>query len=447
MSDRSPSSRPAPSRELDAVATGLLRAIASTPRGWTLLWAAAPTALLDLPLARAPRSRRASLGDAARTSLAGLGRGRGSTLVMVDDVLFAYEGANPGATLRPVIDRFAEARAARPVEHSTRPSLTAIARGMGELRHAEGAARRELPDGLPEALTRALHAAVRARARAVRTLDTLRPRLVVLASQHSTSSRSLIRAARDRSIATAYLPHAPVGDTYQYRDLPTEFAGVRGVREVDFYRSLGTIRDPSVVGNPQGVVHRPPHLDPSGPVIYAPRPQTPEQVRAQVREVEAAAPQVVVSPHPRMRGRSRYDGLWPDHWTVHDGWTIDLLREGFPCLIQRSSGVAWEALAHGVPVIELATDSAAPPAYVVIQEPYVRWCGDAGDLPAAVADARAAAGDEAARERLTAWAAEWCAATGDEAVRRAATWVESCATAPRPDEPLLDHWAPGQAAA
>jgi hypothetical protein len=447
MRDLSPSSRPAPNRELDAVAAGLQRAIASAPRGWTLLWAAAPTALLDLHNAPAPRSRRASLADGAKTTLAGFGRGRGATLVMVDDVLFAYEGANPGATLRPVIDRFAQARAVRPVDHVARPSLAEIAQGIAALRHAEGAARRELRGSLPEALTRALHAAVRARARAVRTLDALRPRLLVLASQHSTSSRSLIRAARDRSIATAYLPHAPVGETYQYRDLPTEFAGVRGVREVEFYRSLGAVRDAAVVGNPQGIVRRPEHLDPSGPVIYAPRPQAPEQVRAQVRAVDAAAPEVVVSPHPRMRGKARYDGLWPDHWAVHDGWTIDLLQEGYPCLIQRSSGVAWEALAHGVPVIELATDSSAPSTYLVSQEPYVRWCGDADDLPAAVAGARAAAGDATARERLTSWAAEWCAATGDAAVRRAAEWVESCATAPRPDEPLLDRWAPDQEAA
>src|SRR4029079_4497166 len=100
-----------------------------------------------------------------------------------------------------------------------------------------------------------------------------------------------------------------------------DFAGLRGPREVDFYRALGAAGDLAVVGNPQGSVAPPARLDPSAAVIFAPRPQPPEQVRAQIADVAAAAPEVVVSPHPRMRGKARYDDLWPAHWTVHDGWT------------------------------------------------------------------------------------------------------------------------------
>lgn len=445
MSDVRPSSPLAPSHELDDVAAAIRRAIAREGVGWTLLWAAAPTALLDLPHAPAPgRGGWLGVHDASRTMLAGLRRGRGATLTTVGDVLFVHEGANPAATLGPVIDGLAAARGVRPVAHSVRPPLARLAQGLRARREAERAAARELHAAVPGSLTRALQAAVRAQARAEATLDTVRPRLVVLASQHSTSSRSLIRAARNRSIPTAYLPHAPVADTYQYRDLPTDFAGLRGDREVDFYRSLGATRDAAVVGNPQGSVLPPARLEPSGPVVFAPRPQSPEQVRAQVIDVAAAAPEVVVSPHPRMRGKARYEGLWPAHWAVHEGWTVELFREGPPCVIQRSSGVAWEAMAHGVPVIELATDSADPPAYLVIREPFARVCRSGADLRTAVVDARRAAGDPAARERLMSWAGEWCAATGEEAVTRAAAWVESCALAPRPGGPLLDHWAPGR---
>jgi hypothetical protein len=100
-----------------------------------------------------------------------------------------------------------------------------------------------------------------------------------------------------------------------------------------------------------------------------------------------------------------------------------------------------------VPVIELAMDSDEPPAYLVIREPFARVCRSGAELPPAVAAARAAAADPAARDRLTGWATEWCAATGADAVARAATWVEACAAAPRPAAPLLDHWAPARAAA
>ena len=434
--------------ELDEVADALLRAIAPAGEGWTLLWAAAPTALLDHASAGTPRDGAGPAHtEATKTLLASVGRGRGSTLTMVGDVLFAYEGANPAATLEPVIDAVARGRGSAPAVRTVRPPVVDLARGLQARRRATQAAAKELPAGLPESLTRALQAAVRATTRATAALDALRPRLVVLASQHSTSSRSFIHAARQRAIPTAYLPHAPVADTYQYRDLPTDFAGLRGPREVDFYRALGAAGDLAVVGNPQGDVVPPARLDPAAAVIFAPRPQSPEQLRAQIAEVAAAAPEVVVSPHPRMRGKARYDDLWPAHWAVHDGWTADLLRRDHPCVIQRSSGVAWEAMAHGVPVIELATDSDAPPAYLVIREPYARLCRAGAELGPAVAASRTDAGDPMARQRLTMWAAEWCSATGRDAVEQAAAWVEDCAAAPGPAGPLLDHWAPTRAAA
>jgi hypothetical protein len=98
-------------------------------------------------------------------------------------------------------------------------------------------------------------------------------------------------------------------------------------------------------------------------------------------------------------------------------------------------------------VIELATDSDDPPAYLVIREPYARLCGSGAELGPAVAASLVDAGDPVARQRLTTWAAEWCTATGEDAVRRAAAWIEDCAAAPGPAGPLLDHWAPARAAA
>ena len=429
---------------LDEVADALLHTIASEGLGSGLLWSAAPTALLDHARGSAlPPGRGGGRGarPTITTLLAALATARGSCLTTVGNVLFAYEGANPKATLTPVIDATARARGVAPVAHSVRPPLSLLTAGTRNLRHERAALRQALPAGVPEAVERALQAAVRAHARAAAALDSIAPNLVVLASQHSTSSRALIQAARVRQIPTAYLPHAPAANTYQYRDLPTDFAGLRGAREVDFYRSLGARGALAVVGNPQAQVVVPPHLNPEAAVIFAPRPQPIAEVRQQVAAVAAAAPAVVVSPHPRMRHQRHYADLWPAHWEVHHGWTAELLRGAHPCVIQRSSGVAWEAMAHGVPVIELASPAAEDPSYLMIREPYARRCASNNDLPAAVAQARQSATDPLARQQLMAWAQEWCAVSGSHSVARATEWIEQCASAPNPAEPLLDYWA------
>ena len=428
---------------LEGVADALLRTIASDGRGRDLLWSAAPTALLDHARGSVAPPERVR-GRAARptiaTWLAALATTRGSSLITVDDVLFAYEGANPQATLAPVIHSTAQARGVAPVVRAVRPALSLLMAGTRDLRPLRVALHQSLPAGVPPAVERALQAAVRARARAEVALDSIAPRLVVLASQHSTSSRALIQAARARHIPTAYLPPAPVANTYQSRDLPTDFAGLRGPREVEFYQSLGARGALSVVGNPQAHVIFPPHLNPEAAVIFAPRPQPVAEVREQVAAVDAAEPAVVVSPHPRMRHQQHYADLWPAHWVVHDGWTAELLRGDHPCVIQRSSGVAWEAMAHGVPVIELASPIAGDPSYLVIREPYARLCASNTDLPAAVAHARQSAANPLARQQLVAWAQEWCAVSGNESVARATEWIERCASTPSPGEPLLDYW-------
>ncbi|MEQ1787608.1 MAG: hypothetical protein ABL966_11185 [Acidimicrobiales bacterium] len=146
-----------------------------------------------------------------------------------------------------------------------------------------------------------------------------------------------------------------------------------------------------------------------------------------------------------MRTQERYAAIWPAHWTLHEGGTIDLLAAGHPCLIQTSSGVAWEAMAHGVPVIELADPSAPSPTplYPLIAAPHATLCASADDLVPAVADARRTAADPEARARLRAWAGEWCLRTGPEAVEAAVQWIGDCLDAGPAPGPLLDRWPVG----
>lgn len=443
MTDLSRPDATAPPERIDEIAAAAAGVLAAAGRGSLLLWAALPTALLDLRTGGGPAAHLR--GRAIRTLVAGFARARGSSLTRVGDVLFAHEGANPAATLGPVIDGWEEQQH-RPAEPVTaRPRFGPLAAGLRDARQARAAVADALHGPAPHALDRALHAAVRARARAGAALDETAPRLVVVASQHSTSSRAIIGSARERSIPTAYLPHAPVADTYQYRDLPTDFAGLRGEREVAFYRALGVTRPVSVVGNPQAQVDPAARLDPEASVIFAPRPIPLDALRTQIAAVAEAADDVVVSPHPRMRTQARYASVWPAHWTLHDGGTIDLLTEGHPCVIQTSSGVAWEAMAHGVPVIELADPSASSPTplYPLIAPPHATLCTSAGDLVPAVAAARRSAADPDARAALRGWAAEWCLRTGTEAVEAAVRWIEDCLDGRPAPGPLFDRWPVG----
>lgn len=426
--------------DLAATAAATIVALGSSAG---LLWDATPTALLDHRPVQAGRPGTRPVVAWARTLASGLRRSRGARFVTVGNVLFAYEGANPEGTLRPVIDELARRRSQPAIDLAIRPSPRALADGLRQLRPTRAALLARLGPPLPASFDAALHAAVRAGARARSALDLVRPALVVVASQHSTASRALLRIARERRVPTGYLPHAPAADTHQYRDLPTDFAALRGPREVELYRALGVTGELAVAGNPQIDVAPPDALDPDLAVVYAPRPLSAEVVRAQVADVQAASDSVVVSPHPRMRSEV-YDRLWPAHWEVHRGPTVELLRQGHPCVVQLSSGVAWEAMAHGVPVVELPAPGGGGPLYPLIRPPYARVCTSSADVVAAVHEARREAPDAEGRRRLMAWAGEWCQATGAEAADLAAACVEDWAGRGPVPGPLLDRWAPGE---
>jgi len=253
-----------------------------------------------------------------------------------------------------------------------------------------------------------------------RMLDELRPRAVVIATNHSIPSRALAFAARRHGIPTVYFPHAPMIRDERFSDIPADFAGMRGEAEIDRLVALRVAPDRlEVVGDPSLDALTQPSIDPNGPVSLAlPSILTDEEVRVTVEWVRAAAgDNVVVSPHPR-QGEVYARRFAPEGWKVWNDRTVSLLRQGPPVVIQQSSGVAVEAMLLGLPTLQIDLPPHRP-NYPALDPKHVRFIGSTDQAVAAVTDARADAADPERRQAIVEWARRWSAYQGSEAVERA----------------------------
>ncbi len=261
--------------------------------------------------------------------------------------------------------------------------------------------------------------------------------VAVIASTHGPVPRALAAAAREQSIPSVYIPHAPVLTDAAIVDLPVDFAALRGPAEVEHYASFGV--DPSrltVVGDPsiaRGL--RPVETDPALPPVFAPSPDPPDQLRKLVALIaEATSGPVTISPHPRS-DRSLLRAISPEGWELWDRRTLDLLEQGPRLLIQHSSGVALEALQLGIAVVDLALDE-RDPVYPFIRAPYATRASTAEELRTAL-EGRGGLD----RDELVAWARRWVALTGAEAAAQAATTIERAAQTGSCTAPIWDAWS------
>lgn len=286
-----------------------------------------------------------------------------------------------------------------------------------------------------------LLAAARARARADGLLDAYRPSVVVVASQHDIGLRALIAAARDRGIPTVYLPHAPVARSPWYFDLPVDAAGLRGSAEIDLYIEVGADAGGlAAMGNPAVESSELVALDPSLPAVLAVSPIPAADIQALVNLVHSAldAP-VLIAPHPRSN-RAQLERMVPEGWRLWEGRTLDLLRRGPVRFLQHSSGVAWEALALGIPTIQLEW-LGGEPLYPLISDEVMPFAHTTAELNSALAWCDATAATQAERERLIGWATNWCAATGSTAAAMGAAIVADVARHGSNGRLVLDRWA------
>jgi hypothetical protein len=290
---------------------------------------------------------------------------------------------------------------------------------------------------------RTLLASARFLAYAETAVPALRPAVLVLGSTHNGAERAFARTARDAGVPTVYFPHAPALSEARINDLPVDYAGLRGEREIDLFAERGADTGGlEVTGDPAISAEEPPRINPELPPVLAVSPVTPENLAQQIDLVRAAAgDDVILSPHPRSDPRALRE-MAPPGWRLFEERTHSLLRQGPPVLIQRSSGVCLEALQLGIPTVQLSFPGDVA-GYPLIAEPAVRSASSTEQLADAIERGREAALDEGARRTLIEWARQWAWPLGDEAAELGAGLVRRAQSeGPRP-EPIWDAWRDG----
>lgn len=372
-------------------------------------------------------------------------RARGVRVLVQGGAAFAIDGTNLRRVLEPIVEtrRSAAGDAFRVVPVLDRRRL------LHWTRHATSYAgsliRASEQAGIPvpsAEVRRYCLGGARALTRAEGILRASDTRVLVVATQHAPNVRALLATARDRGIASVYLPHAPVAANRQYFDLPVDYAGLRGMGEVDVYRRQGVSADLPLVGNP--ALDDLEEGEPSGlaePPVFAAPTQAPAVLEQLFRLIASVLgdEHLLVSPHPRS-DREELTRLTPPSWRLWPGGrTFDLLRRGPKFVLQHSSGVAWEALALGIPVVQLGYPGEQS-NYPLIAPPSVLFAHSTASLSRAVAEATSRSTDLSGREELRAWAGYWCNSVGRRARESCAALVEQARQdGPRP-EVILDGW-------
>lgn len=267
----------------------------------------------------------------------------------------------------------------------------------------------------------------------------IRPRVVVVANQHSPGPRALLAAAIVAKVPTLYFPHAPLSTSPAYRDLPVTLAGLRGDYEVQTYGGYGatssrlvSVGDPTLPATSESVQR--PVSSPVSVLALSPLPRT--ELESIIRFVaRAQLHSVVVCPHPSSN-LAALRPLLPQDWRLATEPTLSVLQRGARLVMQQSSGVGLEALALGLPVVEISLPGHTP-GYAFIREPQVPIVRTSDQLrDAATRFSRAS--DRDAFERRT-WARLWTGPVGEEARINAVNAVELVSELPNPGRLALDR--------
>lgn len=267
-------------------------------------------------------------------------------------------------------------------------------------------------------------------------------RAMVVASQQNSSVRAALSIAHQEGIMTYYIPHAPTADNQIYRDLPSNYALIRGPEEVNIYRDLGA--EPTdrlvAVGNPGiegGSMSNPPD---STDVVYAPSTHQIGVLQADIAVIlEGCDYPIKVALHPLMDS-STYRDLLPGEWeVVSTSDTYSYLRQhGAKVVIQHGSGVALDALTLGVDVIDLC-HGGEQPNYHFMREPFVQVVADGTQLRQAI---DAVPGRIEGRAGRIEYARSWCSDDGHAALQIADAIESTHSTGGGPAGMLLDGWGP-----
>jgi hypothetical protein len=407
-------------------------------------WSVVPEVALHLTADDAihPCSRPVAFWRAATRAFV---RRTGPTLTAVGPYVFLSTSVQHDRVLQPIIDALVPSVGASRRVHLPRlgpwafiVAVRAAVRFERELDRDHTLARLT-GDG---AFRWAVHQTAVLQARAERLMRGRHaPDVLVVATQHGATTRAVLAAAnRSIRVRTVYVPHAPLADNVFYDDLPAHWALLRGPAEVRAYAAAGVdagrlsaVGDPSIPA-PAGVAPRDGRR-----VLYA---LSTDHVGSLTNDyammVAAGLTEVEVSMHPRLRDRADLLALIPAGWSLNPSSSTyqRMAEEPFAAVVQHGSGLGLEALALGLPVIELCNPGRTP-NYHYTTDPEVPIVATASQLADALVRAvRSPAADEARQ----VYAAEWTVAFGPTAAASAAEALVAVLAAPRPKRLLLDGW-------
>lgn len=372
--------------------------------------------------------------------------GQRARYIVVGTAVFLIGGENERRSMEPILAYGGRILGEQPKQvrlrsGSARPEeLTGRSLGIAAsfVSHAE-AAGVGLPCS-PRRLLREFIGTARHMSYTKALVDQREAQAVVVGTNHSKHGRALLGAARRTGVPSVYVPHAPMLADQRFRDLPFDFAGLRGSAEVQWYRDqqLPNTRL-TVVGDPGLPEVRVVPIPPHAPIVFAVAPYEHAVLRRLVSVIAASTPEsVVVAPYPGQDLRF-LRAICPPAWQIWPNRTYDLLRQGASAVVQHSSGVALEALLLGLPTIELSFDREAA-GYPVIVPEYVYFAQTGEDLQKAFAAARADGRDERRRRRLHTWARTWCGQWGEDAAASGWSLVQRAVNTRRPPGPIWDAW-------
>lgn len=401
------------------------------PENEDLIWSAGPT--MERLLAIGQPTRWPAATEAAADSARRVSGTTSVRHVVFEGTMLVWTTENQRRVLAASLPRCREIQAPS--------SGTRSARGLGALAlsgpvRAVVASLADVPRVMRGGLARELYRAARATEMARRVLEDGVERIVV-ASQHDTLIRALLRAGHRAGLPTAYIPHSTYFDDPRYRDLPVDLALLPGDAELNLYADLGA-RQAGLVTVGMATIPKVPAgaVDTSRWFLALSADDHADNQRTLNMAAEAGLEpdQAIVLPHPRTTRRTlRY--AEETGYQVLSGRTIDLVVARRHPVVAAGSGILLEALCLGVPVVDLR-DAGGRGRRPALEAPELDRVSDVEGLSAALRRLQASGGFNPA---LTSWTRRWVAATGADAADRVET---ALATMPRAAGPLaLDRWS------
>lgn len=199
-----------------------------------------------------------------------------------------------------------------------------------------------------------------------RLMDEAQPKAVLTASTQHSFCRLSVSVGRSLGVPSIYVPHAPTSFHRHYADIPHDYAALRGEADFEYYARLGANTKYIAVVGDQSISptrHRPTLGPPV--ILLATTVEKPlDKLRSALEALHDSGIRrfatTLMAPHPRGRARVASLARHFDIEVIPRGTRSSqvLARTNvILAVVEESSGVSLECMAHGVPVVLLSSDS------------------------------------------------------------------------------------------